>query len=177
MIQRLRKDRKKRKKTIDIPAHYFPRCPVHLSPCRRREAFVHHQVCFGSKMILPEENYMDSPASSCCLSCQEINHAPASPRSQGQQSLHVWESRLATLCCLKMKEVGVGDWQKGFEGRSCEHGGGRAIHSATPNDSARERVSEHNAERKTPSRCCNYSNAGEWCTLGLLLFVESEFGQ
>lgn len=66
---------------------------------------------FRVEDALPKENYIGSLAISSYLSCQEINHALASPRREGQASLHVWESKLATFVLPRMKEVGVGDWQ------------------------------------------------------------------
>lgn len=68
---------------------------------------------FWVKNALPKENYIGSLANSSYLSCQEINHALASPRREGQASLHVWESKLATFVLPRMK--GVGDWQTALE--------------------------------------------------------------
>lgn len=70
---------------------------------------------FWVENALPKENYIGSLASSSYLSCQEINHSLASPRREGQASLHVWESKLATFVLPQVKEVGVGDWQTASE--------------------------------------------------------------
>lgn len=66
---------------------------------------------FWVENALPKESYIGSLANSSYLSCQEINHALALQRREGQASLHVWESKLATFVLPRMKEVGVGDWQ------------------------------------------------------------------
>lgn len=70
---------------------------------------------FWVENALSKENYIGSLASSGYLSCQEINHALASPRREGQASLHVWELKLATFVLPQTKEVGVGDWQTASE--------------------------------------------------------------
>lgn len=90
---------------------FFFSCLIHLYLCGKRGVFVHHPVHSGSKMRYLRRIILACLANSSYLSCQEINHALASPRREGQASLHVWESKLATFVLPRMKKVGVGDWQ------------------------------------------------------------------
>lgn len=126
---------------------------------------------FWVENILPKENYIGSLANSSYLSCQEINHALASPKRKGQASLHVWESRLATFVLPRMKEVRVGDWETALEvvAASVEVG----VKSTQPFQMTwQERERETIWKAKTLSGCY-HSNGEEYRTLWPLLLVET----
>lgn len=105
---------------------------------------------FWVEDALPKENYIGSLAISSYLSCQEINHALASQRREGQASLHVWESKSATFVPPRMKEVGVGDWQTASEvgAASVEVG----VRSTQPLRMTRQERSANNTEGKDSKR-------------------------
>lgn len=126
---------------------------------------------FWVENALPKENYIGSLASSSYLSCQEINHALASPRREGQASLHVWESKLVTFVLPQMMEAGVGDWQTASEvGAASVEVGVRSTQLLQM--TRQERDAETIWKAKTPSGCY-YSNGEECCTLWSPFLVET----
>lgn len=126
---------------------------------------------FWVENALPKENYIASLANSSYLSCQEINHALASLRREGQASLHMWESKLATFVLLWMKKVGVRDWQTALEvGAASEKVGVRA--TQTLQMTREERRAGAIWKAKTPSGCY-YSNREDCHTLWSSFLAET----
>lgn len=138
--------------------------------------WVEERVCpssgaFWIKNASPKKNCFGFLTNWNYLSCQEINHALALPKREGQASLHVWESKLATVVLPRTKKVGVGDGRTASEvGVASVEVGVRFTQSLQM--TRQDRDSKTVWKAKTQSGC-NYSNGKECRTLWPCFLVES----
>lgn len=84
--------------------------------------------CVWVRNDLSGETYIGSPANSCYLSCQVINHALASERTKAS-CLNACGRQYSPHCVGWNEEGGRGGAAERCEVRSHESGGGRPIHS------------------------------------------------